>query len=386
MKSLLFFLAVCFVSISSWSYPQFIGYGYSSCLTCHFNSHGSGPLNDYGRALWSAEIASRSFYSDKKTDEQIAEGSGFLGDPNNTPWWIRPHIKYRNLVNRTSFGSASSQQKTYLMQVDLGGTLILNQDANHVISYTAGYFPLSPKDSEKGKMSRFLAREYYYRGGFFEKHWIYVGLMDIVFGIRNVDHTSYSRQPQRITLKNDQTIGAFYQYIETKWEATVHTFTGNPYVEDDLKMKGSSFKFEYEFVEKQRTGLSVLNQKNKTQKIDLVGLEYRFGFQKGASIMTEFGLINDQNLTTAALKKGSWFLIETWIPIARGYNFRTLVERYNDDFKPSADDQWKWDVGLMMFPAPRFEVRLDLLQKRTLKNTTGTEDNWALQGQLHVSL
>lgn len=380
------YLFLIFVSLQAWSYPEFIGYGYSSCVTCHYNGQGSGPLNDYGRALWSAEIASRSFYAATKTDEQIAEGSGFLGDPNNTPWWLRPHIKYRNLMNQTSFRAANSQSKTYLMQVDWGATLLLNEDGTHVVSYTAGYFPLKVEDSEKGRMSRFLGKEYYYRAGFAENHWLYLGLMDIVFGIRNIDHTSYARQPQRITLKNDQTIGAVYHFIETNWEASIHSFVGNPYVDEDAKMKGNSFKAEYEFAEKQRGGFSYLIQKNKTQKIDAVGLEYRYGFEKGASLMTEFGLITDESITLLSTKKGSWFLIEAWVPLARGYNFRTLVERYNNDFNPNADDLWKWDVGMMMFPAPRLEVRLDLLQKRTLKNTGGSDDSWTFQGQVHVSL
>lgn len=66
-------------SISARAYPDFIGYGYSSCLTCHFNGLGGGPLSDYGRSLWSAEIASRALYPKSMTDEDIGNQSGFLG-------------------------------------------------------------------------------------------------------------------------------------------------------------------------------------------------------------------------------------------------------------------------------------------------------------------
>src|SRR5687767_5167006 len=77
------------------SYPQFIGYKYASCITCHFNGQGSGPLSDYGRALWAAEIGGRLF-AGGRTDEQLGEAAGFLGKK-ELPWWIRPGIKPRQL-------------------------------------------------------------------------------------------------------------------------------------------------------------------------------------------------------------------------------------------------------------------------------------------------
>ena len=71
MKLVITTLFTLFLSATASAYPDFIGYGYASCLTCHFNGQGSGPLNDYGRALWSAEIASRALYPKSMSDEEI---------------------------------------------------------------------------------------------------------------------------------------------------------------------------------------------------------------------------------------------------------------------------------------------------------------------------
>src|SRR6185312_17179249 len=86
------------------AYPEFIAYGYSSCLTCHFNGNGGGPLNDYGRALWSAEIAGRAFTS--KTEDQLGQSSGFFGST-ELPYWIRPGLKMRDLEMESSPGSST---------------------------------------------------------------------------------------------------------------------------------------------------------------------------------------------------------------------------------------------------------------------------------------
>ena len=45
------------------AYPEFIGYGYGSCLTCHYNGAGGGPLSDYGRSLFAVEIAAKPPFS-----------------------------------------------------------------------------------------------------------------------------------------------------------------------------------------------------------------------------------------------------------------------------------------------------------------------------------
>ncbi|MBC7464797.1 MAG: hypothetical protein H7256_02295, partial [Bdellovibrio sp.] len=36
------------------AYPDFISYGYRTCITCHYNGQGGGALNDYGRAVWAS--------------------------------------------------------------------------------------------------------------------------------------------------------------------------------------------------------------------------------------------------------------------------------------------------------------------------------------------
>ena len=58
------------------SYPNFIGHGYTSCINCHYNPFGGGPLTVYARAVAATTISSRNFYPDSMTDERLANSSG----------------------------------------------------------------------------------------------------------------------------------------------------------------------------------------------------------------------------------------------------------------------------------------------------------------------
>src|SRR5690348_9126957 len=67
-----------FTEISAQAYPSFIGFGYTTCMTCHYNPHGGGQLTDYGRALFASEIAAKPFWNLSATDDQLANTSSFL--------------------------------------------------------------------------------------------------------------------------------------------------------------------------------------------------------------------------------------------------------------------------------------------------------------------
>ena len=218
-----------------WAYPDFIGYGYSSCLTCHYNGNGGGPLNDYGRALWSAEISSRAFYPKSMTDEQIASQSGFFGSW-QTPLWLRPHIKYRGLNDWVNPGGSDAESTWLQMQAEAGLTVQVDEEGKYLATATWGHV-VDPAKYGEGTdgLNRFLATEYYIRIEAVKTWWLYVGMMEKVFGIRNINHTSYQRTYQGFNVQNDTADGSAYsqglvlQKIEDKWDASLNYFIGNPY-------------------------------------------------------------------------------------------------------------------------------------------------------------
>jgi hypothetical protein len=376
-----------FCPLFSWAYPEFIGYGYSTCLTCHYNGHGGGPLSDYGRALWSAEIASRSFVSNQQSDESVAESSGFLGKT-EIPWWIRPAVKFRGLWNKSKLGQAISPTRFYYMQMDANVVLSGNPDGDYIFSYTQGYRPTNSMNPTYD-YNRFIARDYFLRVKASESLWIYIGLMDKVFGLRNVDHTSYARTYQSLS-QTDQSLGMVAHKIESTWELSGNIFVGNPDEDSRQKQKGGSLLFEFEPGEKKRVTASILSSKSETDAYALSALGYRMGLSKGSSLLFEYGLrrydIKEMLPQPAESKTGSWLSMNSIILLMRGYHLHVGVERYSEEFKSSSPDLWKWNLGFLVFPVARFELRADLVNKRVISESGANDDAWSLQSQLRVSL
>src|SRR4051812_8329460 len=129
------FLVLFLVSTTAFAYPDFIGYGYNACITCHYSGQGGGALNDYGRALFASEIAARDVFPAKMEDEEIAAKSGFLGS-RELPWWIRPGLKYRGLWFQSNLGSTAKTDKFYNMQNDINLNFFFDQKQTYTLVTT----------------------------------------------------------------------------------------------------------------------------------------------------------------------------------------------------------------------------------------------------------
>lgn len=373
--------------LQSQAYPDFISYGYNSCLTCHYNSQGNGPLNDYGRALFTTEIASRAIFNDKASEEEIAAKSGFLGST-ELPWWIRPGLKYRGLYFVNNPGSEAAVKKYVTMQADLNVAIQLDQSAKYLVVVSGGYSPtpaaLAGKKEEKDK--NLISREHYFRWQPTKKLFAYFGLMDKVYGIRTADHTAYSRQVTGVA-QNDQSHGMILQYYGGSWELTGNAFAGNLSQEEaDVRQVGGSMMFEYDVAEKNRVGLAVMQSKNNYVEKTRFEIHSKMGLDKGNSMLTEIGFVRDNPKEEPSTKVGGYLMMQNLYLITRGYNLLSQIEYYNATLSPESQDKTRWTFGLLAFPAPRVEFRTTFVNGRSISDTTVSKDQWMLQAQLHLSL
>jgi hypothetical protein len=350
------------------------------------NGLGNGPLNDYGRALWSAEIASHWFYPKTMSDEDLAEQSGFLGKPDRLPLWFRPFIKYRSLQVTTGLQSSNENKIQYKMQQDLG-LVSSTESGKYALVVTAGYLQKRGEPYEE----KYSLRESYIRFQAEENLWLYAGVLEKVFGLRNIDHSSYQRTYQGFNPKLNsvngvsQAQGLVIHKVEEKWEISANAFAGHPLEEEKYRQVGGSLMGEWESSENGRMGGSVLSAKSDVLKKDLVAFHYRKGLGNGHAFQFEYGFIQDQ-LENQNKTLGSYNLLESSVLLNRGYNLRALIERYNQEFKSTSPDIWRWGLGFLAFPAPRLELRVDLIHGRNFYEGPASQDTWTMQGQLHVSL
>lgn len=364
------------------AYPEFIGYGYGSCITCHYNGLGNGPLNDYGRGVWAAEIADNVF-SSKASLEDLSASSGFLGST-ALPAWLRPHVKYRGINVQPNPGSENSKSTFYHMQLDVGSTLIFDEEQKYMIVANYGYIP-SPDRSQRNNLNRFRTRDLFLRAQLSETLWLYLGKMEKAYGIRNVDHTSYNRLPQELN-QNTQAHGAVLHYIGETMELALNPFNGNMDAEaQSFEQKGVSFTSEVEVIEKGRVGVSALKSASQEKnEIALAGLHWKQGLSTGTALLAEYGMVQKKDPTSA--RNGSYTFLQSMIRLYKGNHFITNIERYNQDVASEAPDQWKVGLGLLYFPFQRLEFRAHAVHQRSVSSDAVTKDNWALQGQVHLAL
>lgn len=367
-----------------WAYPQFIGYKYSSCLTCHYNGNGNGPLNDYGRALWSAEIAGRLF-AGNKTDEQLGESSGFLGSY-QLPWWIRPGIKARQLYAVRNLGNDNSSEVSILMQADANVALFFDRDQKLAFIGSIGYLPERQQRSRNGdEFSSTISREHYIRWQKSENLWLYFGMLDKVYGIRHINHTAYSRANVGIA-QNDQTHGVIGHYITPNWEWSVHGFVGNLAQDAERRQVGGSTMFEYEIKSAWRVGMSALHSSSDRLGQQRFAIHSRYGFGYGSAILFELGNIKNSP-ESGTSTNGYYLYTEAIQKVVRGYHVFVSGQSKKDDFKTSNSDDLRLAVGVLAFPMARTEFRIDLQNDRS--NSSGAavaNDIWSLMLQAHLSL
>lgn len=381
-------IALIFFTLVSrvlWGYPNFISYGYKSCLTCHFNGNGGGSLNDYGRAVFASELTSRKFTD--KTGDQLAEESGFFGSK-ELPWWIRPGIKYRGLWLVSDAGGARQANRWINMQGDLD--LVLHYNKKNTISFISnfGYQPTPRRfqSSNETPPPNWSSRRHYVR-------WIkdkglifYAGLLDKTYGIRHADHTAVNRGLIGLG-QSDQSHGLVVQRATDKFDVSGNIFMGNLSQDKELRQMGFAATGEY-FLDKAFTaGGSVLLSENDFKAEKRAAFHSRLGFAKGKGFLFELGVYDNMSKTTVdKSNRGYYNFLQGLISINQGYNFLTSFQSFKPEISSSTGSETNsLAMGFLMFPLKKTEVRVELVNVRSIAQENTSPDQWNLQSQVYVA-
>ncbi len=369
----------------SQAYPEFIGYKYTSCLTCHYNSQGNGAINDYGRALWAAEIGGRLWAGDKSSEE-LGESSGFLGKT-ELPYWLKPGLKARYLWFQSNPGSSSETSDDVLMQAEANLALIFDQSYEFMFVGSFGYAPTPRRfqgQPTADDIENWISRSHYFRWQAMEKLFLFVGMMDKAYGIRIVDHTAFSRAMTG-NGQNDQTHGVMAHWVDEGFEFTLHTYLGNMFQEAELRHQGFSTLMEFDVAEAWRVGFSSLVSSNEFVDWKRLAIHSRNGLGHGSSILFEVGLIEDT--TPISEQLGYYLFSEVMQKFARGYHLFFTGEAFKSELSSQQPDTIRTGIGLLAFPRSRYEFRVEAQNTRQiLSSSQSPNDFWALLMQVHLSL
>jgi hypothetical protein len=382
--SVLFFLIM---SSTVQAYPDFIGYGYRSCVTCHYSGGGGGAINDYGRAVWASEITSKSIFHKRTSDEKMAESSGFLGKK-QLPWWIRPGVKYRGLYLVRDPGSKASIERWIDMQGEVNAAFFLDQDQKYTLYGSYGYRPIPEsfrRRSSSDQPEEWITREHFVKVRYRDDLYLYAGLMDKVFGIKNVDHTGYNRRFTQLTM-DDQSHGVLAHVIKDEYEVFGQVFVGNLQQDEKLRPQGVAVHYDKAMGEKTAVGASFLTQSNDFTERQMVSGQYRQGLrEKGNSLNAEIGLVNEKP-KNRSVSLGAYSYFQGVTRIARGQHLLVKFETWKPDLDSDSNESFRYGIGFLSFPWAKTEFRFDLYNQRTLVPAQANQDTWIATGQIHLSL
>jgi hypothetical protein len=366
------------------AYPHFIGHGYPSCLNCHYNPLGNGPLTDYGRSVGADLISSGVFYPKSWSEEKIAGLSGFLFRP-PVQSHVRTQLNYRGLYFIQNPGTPTELKRYINMQGD--AQLILKFGENDKLTFV-GDFGYSPRPNRPpagiDPNEKFRSREYYVGYRPRPEFGIYAGFMDKAYGIRIVEHIAYSRTIPQLTM-NDQTHGIMGHVLTQDWEGAVTAFVGNLNVASDIRTKGVSGTVEHSLNEIHRVGISAMTSKNNYLNYTSYAAHARFNLRDGSALLFEFGQTQRTTMNNSDNRIIRYGLLQTYVRPIRGLYLIANIE-YQKNNLVIDDTTLRWGPGVQYFPIQKLELRLDAYDTRDFNPSSSSQDTWMLLFQTHVWL
>jgi hypothetical protein len=382
-KLLLKYFFIVFISLFSfriYSYPSFIGHGYNSCITCHYNPYGNGPLNDYGRALSATAISDRWVHKSSKSEEEIAKDSGFMYMKAFSSW-LRPSVNYRGLKLIRNVDQANEESEYIHMMANVNAVVRFQDNDKYIASLSYGYAP-TPVAQKNEDVGNYRSREHYFGYRPTSNLGFYVGMMDKVFGIRVPDHIAFSRSVTGLA-QNDQTHGVMVHLVKNNFEIGIHPFIGNLFQKDDLRQKGVSSKVEYNYSSTIKPGFSVLKSSSDYVENTLVSVHGKLGFSKGSSALIEFGQKSQKIVSTKKETSSRYFFLQNHILLRRGTYFLVTAEYFRPNIKKESETM-RLGPGLQYFLVQGLELRFDLYNTKNFSPYAATNDSWDFTGQIHL--
>jgi hypothetical protein len=263
------FLLASVVAPPAWAFPWMVKHSYGSCAVCHVDPSGSGQLTPYGRAQ--ADVLVRFRTTPRKDDEEVPRSANFL--------WLVELPEVINLSGNIRAAGILRPAATtaplvpLIMATDLYATVNLGPVVGHVTT-GLGYSPsknaakylapaaiapiCDPAVAPCG--AQLLAREFWV-GAKFADDAVMVrgGRMNLPFGLRNNEHTSFVRTYTRTDVNIGQQVGLAASYNSDTLRGELMGIAGNFQIGPDIyRERGYSAFAEYSLAHNAYIGASSL--------------------------------------------------------------------------------------------------------------------------------
>lgn len=218
------------------AYPWMIRHEYSACATCHTDPSGGGLLTRYGRAQSALLLSSRAGLPQNEEEpgkyKDFAFGAVPLPEELDLQGWTRSAY----LINMS--GGDVVDKRFLLMRGDLGAHVRLGAFR------ASGMLGVALKDSRPLSQEAWVTSSRTGANLVSREHWAGVALADdavlvragrlnLPFGLRNIEHTTWVRRETRSDTNQQQQHGVAVAYTGEKLRGELMGIAGNFQVRPD---------------------------------------------------------------------------------------------------------------------------------------------------------
>lgn len=377
MRPHLWFLVLLIAGVSgtAHAYPFMIRHGYTQCATCHTDPSGGTMLNEYGRAqselLLSSIYGSGDDLSDSAAGEPTAgQLLGFAALPSwlRVGGWIREGYIWNAVDGRIV------DRRLLQMRADVGFDLRIGAfRAAAELGYSsadATTFTELAQITRSTTGPNLIGREFWVgvetSGG---DGLLRAGRINLPFGLRNLEHTSFVRSATQTDINEDQTYGVAFALSKPAWRAEVMALLGNLSVHPDAyRERGAAGYLEISLAPTSAVGISGLAARSDaslTTRLPTLRQAYggfaRLSPWQPVVVQVEADLLLNKQLGAGSQDVGHAEWLQTDVEVFRGLHLLAALEGMKTGASPVLQ-RGAW-AGLWWFAFPHVDIRTDVVER-----------------------
>ena len=345
------------------AYTWMVRHGYTGCVPCHQDPSGGGILTAYGRSVGSLVLNTR--YGDEPED------GGTLGDflfgavKLPEPLMLGGDARFLGLVQKLE--NTAVRRYLFVMQADAEAAVRIGPVlASGSIGYAedGAYAATITNAPEKNVVSRV--------------HWVGIeldqptglvvraGRLNLPFGIRNVEHTLWTRTTTNTTINDDQQHGVAVSWAPDKFRGELMAILGNYQIGPDVyRERGYSGFLEYWPLTTLGVGASSLVTHRELDPVYLkeTWRQTHGVFARWATPWEPLVVLSEADYVLKSPKdddkrKGFVGYLQADLELIQGVHFMTTGEMQNVGVH-GTPMSWELWLSQVWFAAPHMDLRLD---------------------------